>query len=74
MTRRTYLTALTGTLAAAEAAETLDLSAFGIKADGATDDTAAIQKALDAAAKTGATVLLPPARYMVAGNLKIPPG
>src|SRR5260370_7940018 len=52
----------------------LDLGSFGIKADGATDDTSAIQKALDAAGKTGATVVLPAARYLVAGSLKIPPG
>jgi polygalacturonase len=37
--------------------------AFGIKADGTTHDTVAIQKALYEAAKTGATVVLPPARY-----------
>ena len=74
MTRRSYITALTGSLAAAEIAEAQDLAQFGIKGDGKTDDTAAIQKALDAAAKNGATVLLPPARYLVSGNLKIPPG
>jgi hypothetical protein len=51
-----------------------DLSRFGIKADGTSDDTASIQKALDEAAKTGATVVLPPARYLVKGSLKIPLG
>jgi hypothetical protein len=50
------------------------LAGFGIKADGATDDTGAIQKALDAAAKTGAILLLPAGRYLVAGSLTIPPG
>ena len=87
MTRRSYLGALSGSLAVAEIADgqgtvaarppagtTSDLSSFGIKADGTTDDTAAIQKALDEAAKTGATVVLPPARYLVAGSLKIPAG
>jgi hypothetical protein len=54
--------------------EASDLSSVGIKADGTTDDTAAIRKALDEAAKTGATVVLPPARYLVAGSLTIPPG
>lgn len=87
MTRRTYVGALSGSLAVAEIADAqgtaaarppagagFDLSSFGIKADGTTDDTAAIQKALDEAAKTGSTVVLPPARYLVKGNLTIPPG
>ena len=46
----------------------------GAKADGVTDDTAAIQKALDQAAQTGGKVHLPPARYLVKGSLSIPPG
>jgi hypothetical protein len=52
----------------------LDLAAFNIKADGSTDDTAAIQSVLDAASKTGGTVGLPPGRYLVAGSLRVPPG
>lgn len=47
---------------------------FGAKADGKTDDTAAIQKALDAAAATGGTVTLPPGQYVVAGSLRVPTG
>ncbi len=87
MTRRLYFGALSGSLAAAEiaAAQTaetarppagasLDLSSFSIQGDGKSDDTSAIQKALDEAARTGAAVVLPPARYLVAGSLKIPPG
>src|SRR5260370_42307864 len=83
MTRRRYFGALSGSLAAAGIAEAqdppaarppADLSSFGIEADGTTDDTAAIQKALDEAAKTGATVGLPAARDLVKGRLKIPPG
>ena len=46
----------------------------GAKADGVTDDTSAIQKALDDAGKTGGRVWLPPARYVVKGSLRIPPG
>ena len=45
---------------------------FGAVADGATDDTAAIQRALDEAGKTGARVMLPPGRYLVAGHLVLP--
>jgi hypothetical protein len=52
----------------------LDLAAFNIKADGKTDDTAALQNVMDAASKTGGTVMLPPRRYLVAGSLRIPPG
>jgi hypothetical protein len=51
-----------------------DVSASGIKADGKTDDTAAIQKALDVAAKQGGAVRLPAGKYLVAGSLKIPEG
>lgn len=51
-----------------------NVKAFGAKADGVTDDTAAIQKALDEAAKTGGVVYLPPAKYLVKGSLKVPVG
>jgi hypothetical protein len=44
------------------------------KADGVTDDTAAIQAAMDARAKTGGKVELPPGRYLVKGSLTIPAG
>lgn len=47
---------------------------YGAKGDGETDDTAAIQYALDAAAKTGGRVYLPPAKYLVKGSLKVPVG
>jgi hypothetical protein len=47
---------------------------YGAKGDGVTDCTAAIQKALDEAGKTGGVVPLEPARYLVTGSLKIPPG
>jgi len=46
----------------------------GVKADGTTDDTAAIQKALDTVAKQGGSVHLPAGKYRVAGSLKIPVG
>jgi hypothetical protein len=44
------------------------------KGDGVTDDTAAIQRSLDAAAKTGGRVCLPPGKYLVRGSLAVPPG
>ena len=46
----------------------------GAKADGVTDDTAAIQQALDETGKTGGRVSLPPGKYLVKGSLRIPPG
>jgi hypothetical protein len=52
----------------------LSALAFGAKADGTTDDTAAIQKMLDKAAQAGGQAQLPPGRYRVAGSLRIPPG
>jgi hypothetical protein len=49
-------------------------ASFGTKADGTTDDTAAIQAALDAASKQGGVVRLSPGKYLIAGSLKIPQG
>lgn len=46
----------------------------GAKADGTTDDTVALQQALDTAGKAGGRVHLPPGRYLVGGSLRIPPG
>ncbi|MCG2685699.1 MAG: glycoside hydrolase family 55 protein, partial [Planctomycetales bacterium] len=51
-----------------------EAAAFGTKADGKSDDTAAIQKALDAAGKRGGVVRLPAGHYLVAGSLKVPVG
>ncbi|MCZ7640850.1 MAG: glycoside hydrolase family 55 protein [Verrucomicrobia bacterium] len=47
---------------------------FGAVGDGTTDDTAAFQKALDAAAAAGGgTVLAPRGNYLFAGSLNVPP-
>lgn len=48
-----------------------DFSAVG---DGHTDDTAAIQAALDAAAKQGPICFLPAGHYRLDGALTVPPG
>ncbi len=46
---------------------------FGAKGDGATDDTAAFQSAMDAAAKAGGgTVHAPRGNYFFAGHLNVP--
>jgi hypothetical protein len=59
---------------AAEETGALSVQAFGAKTDGTTDDTVAIQKMLDEAAKTGGKAVLPAGRYRVAGSLRIAPG
>ena len=47
---------------------------FGASGDGKTDDTAAIQRALDAAGKQGGNVvLLPTGKYLLTGELDVPP-
>jgi len=47
---------------------------FGAKADGKTDNTAAIQRAIDKAQERGGIVYLPPGRYLVGGSLQVKPG
>jgi len=42
----------------------INISNFGAKGDGTSDDTSAIQKAIDTAAKTGATVLVPNGTFL----------
>jgi hypothetical protein len=49
-------------------------AAFGAKPDGVTDNTTAIQSALNRAASGGGVVFLPPGKYKVLGNLSVPTG
>lgn len=46
----------------------------GVVGDGETDDTEAIQRALDAAGERGGEVYLPAGQYLVGGNLRVPTG
>ena len=49
------------------------VTAFGAKGDGKADDTAAFQRALDAAAKDGGgLVFVPTGNYLIKGHLSIP--
>lgn len=62
---------LVGSACAAE----INAKKFGAKADGVTDDTAAIQKAMDrCSAEGGGRVFLPAGQYRIAGHLSVPAG
>ena len=74
LTALVCLSALAKTLAASPGEPSpLNVRDFGAKGDGQTDDTAAFQQALDAAAKAGGgAVFAPRGSYFFAGHLNIP--
>ena len=45
---------------------------YGARGDGTTDDRDAFQRALDAMAKTGGTVYVPPGKYRIRSPLEVP--
>lgn len=55
-------------------AEPLELAPFGLAGNGITDDTAALQRALDAAAREGRPVRLPAGRYVISSSLRVAEG
>ena len=67
-----YLPCIVLLCASAFAAD-VNVRDFGAVGDGKTDDTAAIQKALDEAGKVGARASVPGGRYVVRGHLDVPP-
>jgi len=60
-------------IAAVETAS-VDARAFGAKGDGQTDDTKALQTALDAARSNGPVCLVPAGLYRLDGSVTVPPG
>lgn len=58
----------------AQASNAVDPKRFGARGDGKSDDTPAIQAALDAAAREGPICLLPAGSYRLDGSLTVPSG
>jgi hypothetical protein len=69
------ITGSSGTITVGALPDAFPVSTFGAKGDGQTDDTMAIQSALNAAAATGGgSVVLNVARYYTTGTLTVPQG
>jgi hypothetical protein len=60
-------------MAPAKSRDMLNVMDFGAMGDGTTDDTAAVQKAMDKAALTNGAVFIPEGRYLCS-ELKVPAG
>jgi hypothetical protein len=65
---------LLSSLASADPPLAINVVDFGAVADGKTDCTAAFQRALEEAGKTGAPAYVPGGRFFFAGHLRVPSG
>lgn len=54
--------------------EYVDVREYGAVGDGATDDTVAIQAAMDAVGVNGGQILVPPGTYLISDSLILPEG
>jgi hypothetical protein len=70
----TVSASLMGSLSVTAVAGEFPVASFGAKGNGQTDDTAAIQSAINAAGAAGGSVVLSVARYFTAGALVVPAG
>jgi hypothetical protein len=61
-------------VSAADEPGAISVLTTGARGNGTTDDTAAIQRALNEVGRTGGRACLGPGRFLVKGNLRIPPG
>ncbi|MBV9868996.1 MAG: hypothetical protein JO316_26925 [Abitibacteriaceae bacterium] len=71
---KTLLTTLPLLMVLACGSAQAQVKPVGVAGDGKTDDTVALQAALNAAGKVGGEVFLPSARYLIAGTLTVPTG
>lgn len=68
------LEASTTIVPAASGAKSVTPQDFGARADGAANDLAALQKAINAGASTRSVVVIPKGVYLIAGSLILPSG
>jgi hypothetical protein len=68
------LSVIVGSITAQSQNDTFVITDYGAIADGKTDNTLAIQKAIDTAAIKGGRVYIPAGQWLVAGSLQVKPG
>ena len=73
-TRSTAAPAATPTTRAALPDGVLDVRSFGARGDGTADDSAAVQRAIDQAAQTGAAAFVPAGTYRCPTPIELPAG
>lgn len=69
--RTVFVVGADGTISGLSTSDRLGVKAFGAKGDGSTDDTAAIQSAIDAAPVFGGEVHFPPGNYVISSPIQM---